>query len=116
MPAVEDVPRLSVPMIREVGGWEEIRENRGGVLTVRAEGQPVEVEISLTADQTSLGTRWWFRCSCGSRRRYLHIQDGLLGCRSCLRLHYREQLWSDSIWRAEIGRPARRAWRACSAS
>ncbi len=74
-------------------------------------GDRVTLEVSLTADETDLGTRWWLKCACGSRRRFLHLHNGRLGCRRCLGLLYYEQLIPDSSWRREVARPLLRMWR-----
>ena len=76
------------------------------------DGDKIEAKIELTTDETSFGTRWWFRCACGTRRRHLHLLDGQLACRACLRLAYVEHTWPCSKWREEVGRPIMRTWRS----
>ena len=112
MLTVEQVPRLSVAAIRQTAFWEQLREQRGGVVALETPaGEKLEAKIALTSDETSIGTRWWFRCACGTRRRHLHLLDGRLACRACHHLTYLENTWPCSRWREDVGRPILRAWR-----
>ena len=81
-------------------------------MVLEVDGDVHYVEAGLVTDETSWGRRWWLEClRCGSRRRYLHLVNGDLICRSCAGLKYEEQCWPASRWREIIGRPALRAWR-----
>ena len=112
MAALEDVPRISISSIRDAADWEQLRAAGGGPVVVEGPtGDWATLKISLTTDKTNLGTRWWLQCECGSRRRFLHLHQGQLACRRCLRLLYAEQLIPDSRWRRDVARPLLRLWR-----
>lgn len=112
MPALEDVPRISISSVRDAANWEQLRAIGKGLVVVEDPGgERATMEISVTTDVTRLGTRWWLQCSCGSRRRFLHLHRGRLACRRCLGLLYHEQLLPDSRWRREVARPLLRLWR-----
>ena len=112
MGAVEDTPKLSLKALRESPGWEQLRANLGGWVVLQdRDGRTFRAEVRQTTDRNNRGTRHWFLCACGARRRHLYIRDGRLACRRCLGLHYHEQLLPDSRWRSEVGRPVLRAWR-----
>ena len=111
-PVLEDVPRISIATIKDVAHWDQLRADGGGAVVVEGPaGDRTALEISLTTDVTDLGTRWWLRCRCGSRRRFLHLHRGRLACRRCLGLRYHEQLLPDSRWRRDVARPLLRLWR-----
>ena len=112
MTPLEDVPRISISTVRTTDSWDQLRARGGGPVVVEGQdGGFVTLEIMLATDVTNLGTRWWLRCRCGSRRRFLHLHRGRLACRRCLGLLYHEQLLPDSRWRREVARPLLRLWR-----
>ena len=112
MTPLEDVPRISISTVRTTDSWDQLRARGGGPVVVEGQdGGLVTLEIMLATDVTNLGTRWWLRCRCGSRRRFLHLHRGRLACQRCLGLLYHEQLLPDSRWRREVARPLLRLWR-----
>jgi hypothetical protein len=56
------------------------------------------------------GVRPWFRCACGSRRRFLHVQSGRVACRECLGLVYRSRCyrWASARLLQRVSRLRRR--------
>ena len=110
MPVLEDTPKLSIRTLRASPMWSKLCADRGGLVDITTpDGCRFTATIQLEKDDRS---RWRLVCgTCGTRRWDLYLHEGRLECRCCLRLFYAEQLWPESRWRSEIGRPILRQWR-----
>jgi len=105
---VEQTPRLEIAAIKRLALWSDMATSRHVIITTGG----TTVQIELTTDNATYGTRFYFRCSCcHSRRRHLFVVAGSVACRSCHGLLYRQQSWPRSRWRVDVGRPTLRAWR-----
>jgi hypothetical protein len=79
------------------------------LITAQVDNTTFTTKVDVVKDAHG---RRWLRCSCGTRRKYLFVQDGKVGCRSCLGLLYWQQAGiSRNRWREDIARPAFRALR-----
>ena len=103
---VEEVPSFGVAAVRDSMGR---RKKYTTTITAEVDNTTFTTKVDVVKD--SHGRRW-LRCPCGTRRKYLFVRAGKVGCRSCLGLLYWEQAtWSRAKWRDDIGRPAIKAWR-----
>jgi hypothetical protein len=88
--ATSDVPAVDVYALG-------LRPGAGrAVLRIAGRAMPVSIEWEQYLD--GVRVRPWFRCACGSRRRFLHVQEGRASCRQCLGLVYRSrcQSWASA--------------------
>ena len=108
---VEDVPSFGVAAVRDCIGR---RKKCTTTITAEVDNATFTTKVDLVKD--SHGRRW-LKCPCGTRRKFLFVENGKVGCRKCLHLLYWEQtVWSRARWRTQVGRPALRAYRrACLA-
>lgn len=110
LPALEDTPKISLQELRTSALWPILQDRRRCELQLMGpDGQALRATITLVKDTRY---RWRLRCeACGAQRWHLHLCKGRLACRRCHGLLYAEQLWPDSRWRLEVGRPILRQWR-----
>lgn len=86
---VDEVPRVPASIVHSLGvatGASDVE------VTVRVAGISITAIVGLSwTRQRNGGTRPWFRCSCGARRRWIYVVAHGFRCRDCpdLRLTYR---------------------------
>jgi hypothetical protein len=103
---VEDVPSFGVAAVRDSIGR---RKKCTTMVTAEVDNTTFTAKLNVVSD--SRGRRW-LRCPCGTRRKFLFVQENKVGCRSCLGLLYWQQAGiSRNRWRESIARPAFRALR-----
>jgi hypothetical protein len=103
---VEDVPSFGVAAVRDCIGR---RKKCRATITAQVDNTIFTTQLNVVSD--SHGRRW-LKCPCGTRRKYLYVQDGRVGCRKCFHLLYWQQTAiSRNRWRESIARPAFRALR-----
>ncbi len=109
---LEDCPRIELAQLRQMPAWSRFKEEGHGSLHIEVDGESRYVEVELTTDEATFGTRHWLSCSsCGAKREHLYLGAGRVACRECLELVYLQHSWPRSRWRDEVGRPAIKAAR-----
>ena len=106
----------AVPRIWAMDIVDGLPKERTGTMTITAQvaGEPFTAEVTVVKDPHG---RRRLLCPCGTQRRFLHVFEGKLGCRSCLGLLYWQQVGIPKAkWRQEVARPALKAHRRALAA
>lgn len=92
---VEDCQRLDIAQfLRDCR-----RDLKAAVLNVSIEAAGVKIDLATSATGYG-GARFWFKCPWCDKRVgtiFRHPYDGSVGCRTCLRLMYRQQRYKGMI-------------------
>ena len=106
----------AVPRIWAMDVVDGLSKDKTGAMAITATlaGEPFVAEVTVVKDPHG---RRRLLCPCGTQRRFLHVFQGKLGCRSCLHLNYWQQVGIPKAkWRQEVARPAIKAHRRALAT